>query len=201
LYAGFRGGVFANHTTIINNSSVMSSYRNARVAGGAIGVNAAGFGHGGQISSLNRSQIQSAGLVHGVLPVSPDRSSLRMSDRAVSGRYAQSSAQNFASRMQTPRAEHASFDQQQRGIQQMSRGNFSSGSEAGRGFSRFGTASSYGRSASPYARGVRISPSIVAPRSNAAPRSNQTSRPSYSGGSHPTGAGHSGGGGHGGGHR
>ena len=201
LYAGYRGGVYANHTTIINNSSVMSSYRNARVAGGAIGVNAAGFGRGGQISSLNRSQIQSAGLVHGVLPVSPDRSSLRMSDRAVSGRYAQSSAQNFASRMQTPRAEHASFDQQQRGMQQMSRGNFSRGSEAGRGFSRFGTPSSYGRSASPYARGVRISPSIVAPRSN------QTSRPAYSSGSrsssaaHSTGAGHSGGSGHGGGHR
>jgi FecR protein len=206
FYGGFRSGVFANHTTIINNTSVMSAYRNARVTGGAIGVNTAGFGHGGQISSLNRSQIQSAGLVHGVVPVSPDRSSLRMSDRAVSGRYSQSSAQSFASRMQTPRVEHASFDQQQRGMQQMSRGNFSA--PTGGGWNRFGgtagggTSGSYGRSTSPYARGVRISPSIVAPRSN------QTARPSYSSGSrssggsatHSNGSGHSGGSGHGGGH-
>jgi hypothetical protein len=165
LYAGFRGGVFANHTSIVGGANVASAYRNARVTGGAIGVNAAGFGRGGQVSSLNRTQLQSAGLVHGVVPVSPDRSSLRMSDRAVSGRYSQSSAQSFASRMQTPRVEHASFDQQQRGMQQMSRGNFSSpagrsgfgggGSEsAAHGWSRFGepihgTASG---SASPYNR-------------------------------------------------
>jgi FecR protein len=167
LYAGFRGGVFVNHTTIINNANVMSAYRNAGVRGGAIGVNAAGFGRGGSISSLNRTQLQSAGLVHGVVPVSPDRSSLRMSDRAVSGRYSQSSAQSFASRMQTPRVEHASFDQQQRGMQQMSRGNFSSpagrggvgggigggaSESAAHGWSRFGEPihGTAGGSASPY---------------------------------------------------
>src|SRR5271170_7165131 len=95
LYAGYRGGVYANHTTIVNNANVMSAYRNAGVTGAAVGMNAAGFGRGGQVSSLNRSQIQSAGLVHGVLPVSPDRSSQRMSDRSVSGRYPQSNAQSF----------------------------------------------------------------------------------------------------------
>ena len=241
LYAGFRGGVYANHTSIVGNANIASAYRNARVAGGAVGMNTAAFGRGGQISSLNRSQIQSAGLVHGVLPVSPDRSSLRMSDRAVSGRFPQSSAQNFASRMQTPRVEHASFDQQQRGMQQISRGNFSSpagrtsggfggASESGHGWSRFGepihgtsggASSPYGRnysapaqnrdasgggyqrsgsspSTSPYARGgqaVRISPSIVSPRSNTAPRSTGSSAP------RPSGSGHTGGRGHSGGHR
>jgi hypothetical protein len=217
FYGGFRSGVFANHTTIINNSSVAGAYGNARVAGGAVGVNAAGFGHGGQITSLNRSQIQSAGLVHGVVPVSPDRSSLRMSDRAVGGRYSQSSAQSFASRMQAPRVEHASFDQQQRGMQQMSRGNFSSPAGGGRasgastsdshGWNRFGgtAGGAYGRSSSPYARGgqaVRISPSIVAPRSNAAPRTNPAPRSTGNAHSSGAGGGHSGGGsGHGGGHR
>ena len=235
LYAGFRGGVYANHTNIVGNANVMSAYRNARVTGGAVGMNTAGFGRGGQISSLNRSQIQSAGLVHGVLPVSPDRSSLRMSDHSVSGRYAQSSAQSFASRMQTPRVAHASFDQQQRGMQQMSRSNFSSPAGRGgiggsaseaHGWSRFGEpihgtagggavspySRSYGSSgagyqresgsasASPYARGgqaVRISPSIVAPRSHTAPRSTGSRAPRSSGG-----GGHSGGSGsHGGGHR
>src|SRR5580704_12799608 len=149
FYGGVRGGVFGNHTTIVNNANVFNSYRNARITGGAIGVNAAGFGRGGSFTALNRSQLQSAGLVHGVVPVTPDRSSLRFSDRAVSGRYSQSSAHSFASRMQTPRVEHASFDQQQRGMQQTSRGNFSSpagrsgfgggGSEsAAHGWSRFG---------------------------------------------------------------
>jgi hypothetical protein len=98
--------------------------------------------------------------------------------------------------MQAPRVEHASFDQQQRGMQQMSRGNFSSpaagrefgsgaGAPASHGWNRFGEpihgtnagggeASSFNRY-SPSASGregdgggaVRISPSIV-------------SRPSYS---------------------
>jgi hypothetical protein len=247
LYAGFRGGMYGNHTSIVNNANVAGAYRNARVAGGAVGMNTAGFGRGGQISSLNRSQIQSAGLVHGVLPVSPDRSSLRMSDRSVSGRYPQSSAQSFASRMQTPRVQHASFDQQQRGMQQMSRSNFSSpargsigngsGSEAAHGsgaagaahgWSRFGepihgtaggssAAAPYSRSSSSsgggyqrddYSRSsgsaVRISPSIVAPRSNTTSRSSSSGARS-TGSSAPrssSGSGHSAGGGHsGGGHR
>ncbi len=42
FYGGFRGGVFGNHTTIVNNVNISNSFRNARIAGGAIGVNAAG---------------------------------------------------------------------------------------------------------------------------------------------------------------
>jgi FecR protein len=142
FYGGFGGGFgIGGHTAIVGNANIYNSFRNARVTGGAIGVNAGGFGRGGQISALNRAQLQSGGLVHGVLPVAPDRSSLRMSDRAVSGRYPQSHAQSFASRMQAPRVAHTSFEQQQRGMQQMSRGNFSSQAagnsrsfgEAGRG--------------------------------------------------------------------
>ena len=68
-------------------------------------MNTAAFGRGGQFTALNRSQLQSAGMVHGVLPVAPDRSSLRFSDRAVSGRFPQSRAQSFASRMQAPQRE------------------------------------------------------------------------------------------------
>jgi FecR protein len=223
FYGGFRSGVFANHTNIINGS-VMSAYRNARVTGGVMGVNAGGFGRGGSIAALNRSQIQSAGLVHGALPVSPDRSSLRMSNRSASGSFPHSSAQSFASRMQTPHVEHASFEQQQRGMQQMSRGNFSapasrggfgggaSGSES-HGWSRFGEPI-HGTAASGFNRGetgaasaggfqrsnnsaVRVSPSIVAPRSSAAPRANAAPRSSAPA-PRSSGGGRSGGGGHGG---
>jgi hypothetical protein len=152
FYGGFRGGFFGNHTTIVNNVNVYNSFRNARVTGGAIGVSTAGFGRGGQFSALNRAQLQSAGSVHGVLPVAPDRSSLRLSDRSVSGRFNAARSQSFASHMQAPRVEHASFEQQQRGVQQMSqqasRSSFSqpasrgfgggAGESAGHGWSRFG---------------------------------------------------------------
>ena len=138
FYGGFGGGYLGNHTAIVNNVNIANSFRNARVAGGAIGVNAAGFGRGGQFSALSRSQLASGGLVHGVLPVAPDRSSLRLSDRAVSGRFPQARSQSFASRMQAPSVTHASFDQQQRGIQQMSRGNFSSPAGNSRGFNEAG---------------------------------------------------------------
>jgi hypothetical protein len=173
FYGGFNSGVYGNHTTIINNANLASSYRNARVTGGVMGTNTAAFGRGGQVTALNRSQIQSAGVVHGVLPVAPDRASLRMSNRAVNGRYPQTSSRTFASRMQTPRVEHASFTQQQRGMQQMSRGSFSEpagrgtfgggglgnrGASESHGWSRFGepihgTAGAYSRSYSGSASG------------------------------------------------
>src|SRR5579862_5143194 len=140
FYGGFRGGAFGAHTTIVNNVNVYNSFRNARVTGGAIGVNAASFGRGGQFTALNRSQLQTGGLVHGVLPVAPDRSSLQLSNRSVSGRFPQARSQSFASRMQAPRVEHATFEQQQRGMQQMSRGNFSSpaGNSRSGGWQRMG---------------------------------------------------------------
>jgi hypothetical protein len=131
FYGGFRTGAF--NTRIVNNVNVANTYRNARVAGGAIGVNSADFGRRGGYAALNSSQMQSAGLVHGALPVSPDRASLRATDRAASGNVAQSRNQSFASHSQAARVDRVSFDQQQRGIQQMARSNLSSAGRAGAG--------------------------------------------------------------------
>jgi hypothetical protein len=133
FYGGFRNGFYGNHTTIVNNVNVVNTYRNARIAGGVTGVNTGEFGRGTRFTSLNQSQIQQAGMVHGVLPVSPDRSSLRMSDRSASGSFPQARAQGFASRMQAPRVDHVSFEQQQRGMQQISRSNFGAGNFGGGG--------------------------------------------------------------------
>lgn len=150
FYGGFGGGFYGGHTTLVNNVNVYNSFRNARVAGGAIGMDTAAFGRGGRPTALNRTQLASAGAVHGVLPVAPDRASLRYSGRAASGRYPQARSTSFASRMQAPRVQHTSFEQQQRGMQQMSRGNFTRGSfnegvrglggasSATHGWSRFG---------------------------------------------------------------
>jgi len=132
FYGGYRTGVF-NHTSIVNNVNVGSTYRNARVAGGAIGTNTADFGRRGGYSALNSGQLQSAGLVHGALPVSPDRASLRATDRAAGGNSAQSRNQSFASHTQAARVDRVSFDQQQRGVQQMSRSNLSSAGRTGAG--------------------------------------------------------------------
>ncbi len=143
FYGGFGGGGLGIHTAIVGNVNIYNSFRNARITGGAIGVNAAAFGRGGQFTALNRAQLASGGLVHGVLPVAPDRSSLRFSDRAVSGRFPQARAQSFAGRMQAPRVQHASFEQQERGMQQMSRGNFSAAGNS-RGFSEAGRAGATG---------------------------------------------------------
>ena len=132
FYGGFRNGGF-NNTTIVNNVNVFNSFRNARINGAVTGVNTANFGRQGRFTSLDRGQIQQAGLVHGALPVAPDRASLRMSDRAVSGNFAQSRVQSFATRNQAPRVEHFSFDQQQRAMQQMSRSDFTQSGRTGAG--------------------------------------------------------------------
>ena len=149
FYGGYRNNVFVNNTTIVNNTNITNVYSNARVNGGVTGVNASEFGRGRQFTPLNSSQIQQAGLVHGVLPVSPDRSSLRLSDRSVSGNLPQSRAQSFASHMQAPRVDHVGFDQQQRGIQQIARSNISETGRAGAGNSPSG----FGRGAAPQSSG------------------------------------------------
>ena len=131
FYAGYRSGVFGSHTAIVNNVNVMNTYRNARFAGGVTGVNAAQFGRGGRFTAMSGSQIQGAGMVRGVLPISPDRSSLRVSDRAAAGNFRQSNIQSFAGRSQVPSASRVPFEQQQRGMQQMSRSNFSVPSRSG----------------------------------------------------------------------
>jgi hypothetical protein len=126
FYAGYRSGFFGSHTAIVNNVNVVNAYRNARVAGGITGVNAAQFGRaGGRFAAFNGNQIQGAGMVRGVLPISPDRSSLRMSDRAPAGNLRQSNIQSFAGRSPAANVSRVPFEQQQRGMQQMSRSNFS----------------------------------------------------------------------------
>jgi hypothetical protein len=132
FYGGFRNGGFANRVNIINNTNITNVYRNARVAGGVSGVNAGEFGRrSGRFETLNQGHLQQAGLVRGAVPVSPERASLRMSDRAVNGNFPQSRAQSFASHTQVPQVNRVPFEQQQRGMQQMSRGNFSGAGNSG----------------------------------------------------------------------
>src|SRR5260370_24541732 len=117
---------------MVRGRSGWKVYRNARVGGGVTGVNAGEFGRrSGRFETLNQGHLQQAGLVRGVVPVSPDRASLRMSDRAVSGNFREGRAQSFASHMQAPQVNRVPFEQQQRGMQQISRGNFGGAGDPG----------------------------------------------------------------------
>ena len=131
-YAGFRNGGFG-HTTIVNNVNIYNTYRNARVNGAVMGATTADFGRRAQFRTLDRSQIQSAGSIRGAVPVAPDRTSLRMSDRSTTGIFTQSRATNFTSHVQATRADRVGFDQQQRGMQQMSRSSFGGGNAGSAG--------------------------------------------------------------------
>jgi hypothetical protein len=93
-----RGG-FRN-TVIVNNINIYNSYRNARVVGGVSAVNAGNFGRGGgRFSAVNASELRNAGMVRGVLPVTPERSSLRFSERSVNmANFRQSRNTQFFSR-------------------------------------------------------------------------------------------------------
>src|SRR5450432_981880 len=159
FYGGFRNGGFARNTTIVNNANISNMYRNARVNGGVTGVNANQFGRGGaQHQTLSHAQIQQAGLVRGAVPVAPGRSSLQMSNRAATGNFPQSRAQNFASHTQAPQVNRVPFAQQQRGMQQLSRSDLSAPARSAAGNSGFSRSES-GNSSLGSSRGGNIAPS------------------------------------------
>jgi hypothetical protein len=92
--AGFGGRGF-----VVNNFNVYNTYRNARVVGGVRGVSAASFGRGGgRFTAVGGSELRSAGMVNGRLPVNPGSASMRMSDRSVNmSNFRQSSNTRFFS--------------------------------------------------------------------------------------------------------
>ncbi len=134
---GFRGGFGGyRNTTIVNNVNIYNTYRNARVPGGVMGVNAGNFGRGGgRFTPVSGSQLSSAGMVRGMLPVTPDRSSLRMADRSVNmSNFRQSGNTRFFSRsgaINTQQPRSVPFEQQRQAVQQASRGGSFTGSQSG----------------------------------------------------------------------
>jgi len=131
-----RGG-FRN-TVIVNNFNVYNSYRNARVMGGVTGVAASNFGRGGsRFMAVNGSDIRNAGMVRGTLPVTPDRSSLRFSDRSVNtANFRQSGNTQFFSRNgSASQVRTTPFEQQRQRVQQSSGSRSFGGSQQPGNFS------------------------------------------------------------------
>jgi hypothetical protein len=93
---GFRGGAIVNNVNIYNN------YRNARVTNAVTAVNRAGFASGASGRPFT-GNLQQASVVHGQLPVTPNRTSMQFSNRAVnqtSISRASNNTQFFSSRQQ-----------------------------------------------------------------------------------------------------
>lgn len=144
---GFYGGGHGyGNTTIVNNTNIVNIYRNARETNGITGVNSDVFGRRafgrGDLIRPDANHIQNAGLVRGVVPLTPGRESLRLADRNASAPTFSRAVENrtFYSRGGTSAGPQrgASFDQQRQavhGVAQRTFGNGSdiSGARAGRG--------------------------------------------------------------------
>jgi hypothetical protein len=126
-FGGGRWGGF--NQSMGRNGNIGNVYRNARVAGGVHGTSAQNFGRGsvGRGSTVPAGELSHASAMHGPLPVTPSRESLRMSDRAsssaLSSRSAQSGNQRFVGSRQTSSASRTSFEQQRQSISQAVRGS------------------------------------------------------------------------------
>ena len=166
---------------IFNNVSITNVYRNARVANGVTAVGAGAFGHRAvPFQRLSGAQVQNAGMVGGALPVTPSRSSLSFSNRAVNGaRFPQSANRSFFGRGSAAGTQRTSFETAQRGFAQSAAGVAERTNNAG-GWSRFngptaGAPAARGTNPAPQSsyrapsnsgwgggsRAVRISPPIV----------------------------------------
>jgi hypothetical protein len=129
-YAGYRnGGRYGNGLGLVNNFDFNGGYRNAGVRNAITGIDGQGFvsGRRGSAVQMNDGRLGRASLVRGALPVTPGRESLRLSDRAVrTGSLPQSrNDTRFVSRQQPARVDRVPFEDQRRGMEQMTSRTFS----------------------------------------------------------------------------
>ena len=105
--SAYAGGL--NRGVSITNVNVTTLYRNARVANGISGMAAGDFtaGRSGSVQRVSGSQVQSAGLVSGRLPLNPSVASRRYSDRTVTNVPRATSNTQFYSRSGTPNTTQA----------------------------------------------------------------------------------------------
>ena len=128
-YAGYRNGDrYGSGSNLVNNFDFNGGYRNARVRNAVTGVDGQGFvsGRRGSAVQVTDGRLGRASLVRGALPVTPGRESLRLSDRAVRTNNLPQSRNDtrFFSRQQTARVDRVPFEDQRRGMEQMTRRTF-----------------------------------------------------------------------------
>ncbi|MBL8232048.1 MAG: FecR domain-containing protein [Bryobacterales bacterium] len=116
-----------NSVNIVNNVNITNVYRNARVQNAVSGLNSADFvnGRGNSVVRLSDNDLRGASVVRGNLPVTPDRTSLRFADRDVTNvpRGGNDDGRFYSRRSPSP-VERVSFEDQRRGVEEMSRRTF-----------------------------------------------------------------------------
>ncbi len=124
-YRRFRHGFVDNSITVVNNINIVNVYRNARIRGAVVGLDAADFsrGHTGNLIRFGPDELRRASLIRGLLPVAPERESLRPINREVTlanlprevpeGRF-------FSRRPPAP-VERIPFEEQRRSLEQIAR--------------------------------------------------------------------------------
>jgi hypothetical protein len=113
---GYYGGF--NRGMNITNANITNIYRNARVANGVSGMNAADFraGRFNNIGRFSGSQIGQAGVVRGAMPITPTTANLRFSNRAVTNVPRSSANTHFFAHQQPSPAARVPFAEQQRAM-------------------------------------------------------------------------------------
>ena len=132
-YNGYRnGGRIDNSVTIVNNINIHNTYRNSRVNNGITGINGSDFGSGrGRHEAFNSRDIGQASLVRGQVPIAPGRESVRFSDRDSRITRSGNDNERFYSRRSPAAVDRVSFEDQRRGMEQVSRRTFGESADRG----------------------------------------------------------------------
>ncbi len=146
--AGFGRERFAMN--VVNNTNINNVYRNARVTNGVMAMNSQQFGRTGTgYTHVSGSELRSASLVRGSLPVSPTSQSLHFTDRNTNTVARTNFSQSrFATHSPVPSVQRTSFAEQQRSMQTATQRAF--GSSTGRSF---GSAAGASASSNTFTRG------------------------------------------------
>jgi hypothetical protein len=183
-YSGYRNrGYVDNSVHVVNNVNITNVYRNSRVNNGVTAVNAGDFARGrsGNLVRVSANDLRGAGQMRGQLPLAPERESLRVADREVRGGAIPRTSSNdrFFARRQPAAVDRVGFDEQRRGIEQVTRRTFGEPRQmgpapaAGR-VANTEPASGWRRSETPATRGAEAAPSRTEPADRSGWRRSET---------------------------
>ena len=125
---GSRNVYIDNSVNITNITNIRNVYRNAGAKGGVISVHAEEFSRGraAGIRRVDVGEIRNAGQIRGLIPVVPERESLRVSDREVRAAAlprAEATPTRFFTRREPASLERVPFAEQQQQIARSIRGD------------------------------------------------------------------------------
>lgn len=130
-YGGYRNRTYVdNSVNIVNNINVTNVYRNARVSNGVTAVDSGDFRTGRYSGArLADGDLHNAAVVRGQLPLAPDRTSIRFADRDVTNPGRGTDEGRFYTRRSPSPVDRVSFEDQRRGMEEVSRRTFGGGRE------------------------------------------------------------------------